>query len=228
MSVEGRGGFLFLGKLTPRDRRAILLGLGVMVPALAYGYFVRPYRAALEHARERVMAEGQLLARELALLEASDHLPDSIRRAREAAAEVEDRMLQAPSAVLAEAELTDFLEDAAVGHRVLLEEIRSGELARGETPPAGLSVIRLHLRGESDLEGILTFLDTIEKSRLILRVRGLALEPQMARSGGGGNNSATWETVPTGVVTFQLILDGFARPEEEPPETALLKPGTGQ
>jgi hypothetical protein len=124
-------------------------------------------------------------------------------------------MVRAASGVLAEGELTDFLEGAATRSRVLLEEIRGGELARGEDPPPGLSVVRLNLKGESDLEGILTFLDEIEKSRLFLRVRGLALEPEVSRPASNGNeDNVSTAPVPTGVVTFQLIVDGFARVEE--------------
>jgi hypothetical protein len=123
----------------------------------------------------------------------------------------EDRLVKAESGVLAETELTDFLESAAFQNRVLLEEIRSGELGRGEEPPPGLSVVRLHLRGESDLEGILSFLDEIERSRLFLRIRGLALEPQVSRNGSNPPGRAGQDAVPTGVVELQLIVDGFAR-----------------
>jgi hypothetical protein len=215
MRMLGEEGFLLLRGLAPRDRRAILLGLAVMVVAAAYVLGVRPYREALGGVRDRVQAERELLTRELALLESASEIPEAIRRAEEAADRAESRMLQAPSTVLAEGELTGFLESSAYRSRVLLEEIRSGELARGEEPPPGLSLIRLHLRGESDLQGLLTFLGEIEGSRLLLRVRGLALEPEVARPESDEETPGPREALPTGVVTFQLILDGFARPEGE-------------
>ena len=136
-------------------------------------------------------------------------------------------MLQAPSAVLAEGELTEFLETSAYRSRVLLEEIRSGELARGEESPPGLSVIRLHLRGESDLQGMLTFLGEIESSHLLLRVRGLALEPEVARPESDDEDQGPREAIPTGVVTFQLILDGFAHPEGEAEAQSLAASRSG-
>jgi hypothetical protein len=225
MSPGGKGGFLLLSGLSPRDRRAILLGLAAVVPALAYAFGVRPYARALGDVRDRVAAEGELLARELALLESAPGLPEATRRAEEAASRAEDRILRAPSPILAEETLTDFLEHSAVGSRVLLEEIRGGELARGEEPPPGLGIVRLHLRGESDLQGILTFLNEIEKSRLLLRVRGLALEPEVARPESGDAEEGPREAVPTGVVTFQLIIDGFARPEGAPDEQAPVRSG---
>jgi hypothetical protein len=215
MSLTDRRGFLLLNGLAPRDRRAILVGLGILFPVVVYVMGVKPYRAALDGVRDRVAVETELLARELALLEAAATLPEELHRAEAEAAVYEDRMVRAASGVLAEAELTDLLEGAATRSRVLLEEIRGGELARGEDPPPGLSVVRLNLRGESDLEGILTFLDEIERSRLFLRVRGLALEPEVSRpTSNGSENNVNTAPVPTGVVTFQLIVDGFARVEE--------------
>jgi len=215
MSLKDTRGFLLMNGLAARDRRAILLGVGILLPAVAHVLGVRPYRNSLEGVRDRVMAEQEVLSRELALLEAAQTLPEELQRAEAEAAVFEDRMVRAVSGVLAEAELSDYLEESAFRSRVLLEEIRGGELGRGEEPPAGLSVVRLHLRGESDLEGVLTFLDEIEKSVLFLRVRGLALEPEVSRPSSDDeidNNNV--EPLPTGVVGFQLIVDGFARVEE--------------
>jgi hypothetical protein len=214
MSFLNDRGFLLLNGLTPRDRRAVLLGLGILLPAAAYVFGVKPYREALADVRDRVAAEQELLVRELALLESAPTLPGEIQKARSEAELHEGRLVQAVSGVLAEAELTEMLEESAFRSRVLLEEIRGGELGRGEEPPPGLSVVRLHLRGESDLEGVLTFLDQLEKSRLFLRIRGLALEPEVARPESDGDESDRLPAMPTGVVGFQLIVDGFARVEE--------------
>lgn len=214
MNWKDTRGFLLLNGMAPRDRRAILMGLAVLLPAVVYVLGVKPFRAALEDVRDRAAAERQLLAREMALLSAGPELPGALRRAEAEAAEFEGRMVRAPSRVVAEAELSDSLESTAFRCRVLLEEIRGGELGRGEEPPPGLSVVRLHLRGESDLQGVLTFLDEIEKSRLFLRVRGMALEPEVSRPDSDDEEDNNREPVPTGVVEFQLIVDGFARLEE--------------
>ncbi len=215
MNLRDTKGFLLLSGLTSRDRRAILVGLTILLPALTYVFGVRPYRTALGHLQDRIVVERELLQRELALLESAPSFPGLLDRAEAEAILHEDRLVLAPSGVLAEAVLTGFLESAAARSRVLLEEIRGGELGRGEEPPAGLSVVRLHLRGESDLEGVLTFLDEVEEARLLLRIRGLALEPDLSRAESENDeNGRNREPVPTGVVGFQLILDGFARVEE--------------
>lgn len=186
MNILGKDGFLLLNGLAPRDRRAILLGVVILVPALLYAFVVRPYRAALSDVRDRIAAERELLVRELSLLETAPDMSEAIRRAQADAQRYDDRMVSAVNGPLAEGELSDYLEGWAGRNRVLLEEIGSGELERGEVPPPGLSVVRLHVRGESDLEGVLGFLREIEGSRLLLRVRGVALEPEVARPETGG------------------------------------------
>jgi hypothetical protein len=214
MIPRGTGGFIFMGGLAPRDRKAILMGLAVIVPVLGWIGVVRPYLAALEDVKDRIELERELLARELALLDRGPLLPEALREAELRAGQYEGRMLRASNGVLAEGELTRFLEEAAQESRVLLEQIRSGELGRGEEAPPGLSLVRLHLSGESDLEGIMAFLAAMERSHLLLRVRGLALEPETARGGTNGQEGARG-AVPTGVVKVQVIVDGFARLEEE-------------
>jgi hypothetical protein len=215
MRLSDTRGFLLLNGMAPRDRRAVYLGLAILLPAAGYVLGVKPYRAALEDVRDRTVAEEELLARELALLDQAPVLPGELLVAEAEAAVFEDQMLQGASRVLAEAEMTDFLENRALRSRVLLEEIRGGDLGRGEEPPPGLTLVRLHLRGESDLEGVLIFLDEIEKSRLLLRVRGLALEPEVSRPESDDGNNGSRDPIPTGVVEFQLIVDGFARLEEQ-------------
>jgi hypothetical protein len=214
MNFTDRRGFLFFSSLNPRDRRAILIGLGILIPAAGYVLAWKPYRASLDDVRDRVVAEQELLYRELEVMETSGSLSQEIQQARAEADGHEEKLVRAASGVLAEAELTDFLESSASRSRVLLEEIRGGELGRGEEPPPGLSVVRLHLRGESDLEGVLTFLNEIEKSHLLVRIRGLALEPEMARPESENDEGGNRTAIPTGVVEFQLIVDGFARLEE--------------
>jgi hypothetical protein len=184
---------------------------------MAYVFAVRPYRAALSSVRDRQTVERELLARELALLESGPALPTAMEEANRGAAVVERRMVRAPNHPLAEAELTEYLQASALRSRVLLEEIRSGADPRGEAPPPGMSVVRLYVSGESDLRGIMDFLEAIEGSLLLLRVQGLALEPVLARPEptGEGEEGAPQDARPTGVVEFQVILEGFARLENE-------------
>ncbi len=206
-----------LDRLAPSDRRAILLGLAVIVPALVIVFGVRPFYGALTDAQERLIAEREVLGRELQLLESAAVLPKDIKDALQKTAAVDLRLLEAASGILAEAQLTDLLESAAVLSRVLLREIESVAPARGEEPPPGAETLRLSVRGESDLEGVLTFLDALESGLLFVRVRGFALEPVLARS--ESDEGPQGEPIPTGVVEFQLIIESYLRTDGTGAET---------
>jgi hypothetical protein len=210
---------LLLRNLASRDRRAVLLGAAILVPALLWVAVVRPYRAALEDMRERAAAEQALLARERALI-ATNAVAGTTYEAERATL----RLVSAANVPLAEAEVTTFLQELARLSRVLLQELRGVDprisaAARRAQPdaPQELRVIRLSLRGESDFEGVLTFLQRIESSPLLMRVTELSIEP--VREGGRGG-----ERRADGAVTFSLQLEAFAAPDIEDAPTA--EPGT--
>jgi hypothetical protein len=196
---------VLLRRLAPGDRRAILLGLAVLVPVLLFVTVVRPYRAALLELRERTAQERSLLQREQALLAEGAALPASAAAVERRAQRAAGRLVRAANVPLAEAEVTGFLESVAGLSNVLLQELRGIETRRGETVGTGkLRPIRLSLRGESDLEGVLTFLHRIETSPLFMRVVELSLEPQYEGSARTGDRRTT------GVLTFALIVEAFA------------------
>ncbi len=209
MSERGIPGLRALDRLAPRDRHAILLGLAIIVPAVVIVLGVRPFYGALTDVQERLTVEREVLARELQLLRSAELLPQHIEEALRKTAAVDLRLLEAASVTLAEAQLTDLLESWAVLSRVLLREIESIAPARGAEPPPGAETIRISVRGESDLEGVLTFLDALESGLLLVRVTGLALEPVLARPQAGAGDAPQDEPVPTGVVEFQLIIESY-------------------
>lgn len=202
----------FLDRLSPRDRRAILLGLAVLAPALLWAAVIRPYRAALADVKDRIAAERALLAREEALLANANVLPEVILDAAQGARRAEQRLVRAPSLALAETELTDHIERLAEASRVLLEDIRSIQPERTEQPPPGLGLIRIGINGESDLNGVAKFLQRIEQGQYLLNVRELQIEPVMERprpTGSRGRREAPREPQPTGVVQFSITLEAY-------------------
>ncbi len=223
MSESGIPGLRALDRLAPGDRRAILLGLGVMVSAVVILFGVRPIYGALTDARERLAAERGVLAREIQLIESAAVLPQHIEEALRKTAAVDLRLLEAPSRILAEGQLTDLLESSAVLSRVLLREIESIAPARGTEPPPGTETLRLSVSGEIDLEGVLTFLDTMESGLLLVRVTGLALEPVLARPETDGDSQA--EPIPTGVVEFQLIIESYLKTDGPVAQAQLVREG---
>lgn len=193
--------------LAPRDRRALRLGLALVGPMAVWVLGVRPYRAALTEVRDRLAAEHSLLARERALLASGRTLEDAVRRAGERLSVAGERLLRSDDPTLAEAELTRRLEGAAAMSRVLLEEVRSVATGGGVDPAAALTPVRLSLRGESDLEGLLAFLWELERGPPLVRVVELSAEPVAA--GGGAPEAAPGPVPSTGVVTFTLVLESY-------------------
>lgn len=199
---------LMLRTLADRDRRAVLLGLAVLLPALLFILAVRPYRTALLDLRERVAAERSLLEREEALIAMATRTPDSAddvqRRARDAGM----RLVRAPNVPLAEAEVTNMLETLASLSRVLLVEMRGVAQPRArddDATPVTIRPLRLAVRGESDLEGVLTFLQRIETNPMLLRVVELSIEPAVP---------ARDEPRSDGVVQFGIIVEAYTPTEE--------------
>ena len=60
MNILNQRGFLLLNGLAARDRRAILIGLAVLLPAAVYVLGVNPYRSALEEVRDQTQAEREI------------------------------------------------------------------------------------------------------------------------------------------------------------------------
>jgi hypothetical protein len=206
---------LSLDRLSARDRRALVLGLAVLTPVLAWTAVVRPWREALAVTRERIASERALLEREENLLALAPAMPDSMRAAEADARRAASRLVQAPNVALAEAGISDHLERLAESSRVLLQEIRSIQ-ADPAADVAGLRTIRLGIRGESDLNGVTTMLHRMEGGQLLLRVHEMQIEPVMERPRAvarGRTNTPPPEPRPTGVVQFQIVVEAYASAE---------------
>jgi hypothetical protein len=211
-----------LDRLSARDRRALQLGLLVLAPALLWMAVIKPYRAALEDLRTRTAVERGLLAREQALLALAPSLPDSLVSAAAEANRADLKLVRAANMPLAEAELTKYLEGVAEHSRVLLEEMR-GVAAEDSLLPAGRP-LRLAVNGESDLQGVLTFLHRIEQGPLLVRVLELSLErvpeqQQQQRTGEGrGSQRGRRGGAPpgprnVGAIQFNVVIEAYAPPE---------------
>ena len=185
MNVDRIRDVLMLRTIGGRDRRAVIIGLSVLVPALLWMTVVRPYVASRAELTERIAAERALLEREQALIDAAAELPAQVEQATERAQQSSQRLVRAANMPLAEAEVTRYLENVAQLSRVLLQEVRSVDPPRGEQDEEGyVRPLRLALRAESDLEGVLTFLQRIESSPLLLHVAELSIEPSAQRDEG--------------------------------------------
>ncbi len=227
-------GRLRFGSLAPRDRRAILLGLIVLAPALLWMGVVRPYRALLGRIAERTSAEAGLLAREQTLLTQAGALPEELRGAQQVAERTAKRLVRAANVPLAAAALSDYLESTATRSHVLIQEMRDAQLPRSAAKPGGLRPMRLAIRGESDLNGVTAFLHQLEEGQMLVRTLELSLEPvlekprpqssrtssQSSRVSSDTRRPAALPAQPTGVMQFMVLVEAYAPPESAPEHKA--------
>jgi hypothetical protein len=216
-----------LDRLSARDRRAIALGMLVLLPAFAWILIVRPYREALADARANVEAERALLAREEALLAGGQLTEDAMRTAAMEADRARGRLLAGGSDAVAEAKLTDYLERLAADSRVLLIDLRSAPDSRRRDPvPGDLRPVRLVLEGESDLDGIAELLHRIEEGSILLRIDALMMEPVIERARGNERRRGREEPDRTGVTTFTFTAEAYMAPAGDAPQATASKERT--
>jgi hypothetical protein len=153
--------------MSSRDRRAVVLGGAVLLPALLYIWGVRPYQAALSDARDQLVTERATLARERAAILTARRNPQLQHIADSAMRVMRPRLFEGKDDVMASAELASYLGEVAQRARVWLQD--------ASTRPAGpvtqgVRTLRVDIRAESDLQGALMFLQALERGDKLIRI----------------------------------------------------------
>jgi type II secretion system (T2SS) protein M len=198
-------------RLAVRDRRALVLGAVVLMPVLLFRGVVRPYARARAALGERVRVQRDLLARELAVLADARSLRE--RRARLDASLAADapRLFPGTEPYAATADLVSYVGETARRNRVQVQDLQ-GRSAAPATQAEGLTRVQVELRGETDFEGVLRLLQTIERGPRLVRVDALAIERSGADPGGR-------ETL-----TLRAALSGYSATASAPVRTASRGP----
>jgi Tfp pilus assembly protein PilO len=147
-------------------------GATVCATALVFAFGVRPYIRALGETREELTAQRELLTRERAVLRASDRFPAALRQSQSALAEQSTPLFDAVDELSATSDLSDDISKAALENRVLVQQL---ETRNGEALDQGLVAVAVDIRAEGDFEGVLHFLDTLEKGPKLVHVSSLTL-----------------------------------------------------
>jgi len=187
-----------LRRVSPRDRRALALGVMVLVPVLLFRGVVQPYLRARAALAERLVAQRGLLERELSVFAAAQRLPE--RRARVAGLLAADapRMLPGGDPLAGSAELVGYVGEAARRSHVLVSELQSR--GSGAAPAVdGLAPLQVEVRGQTDFEGVLRFLQALERGSRLVRVEAVSIE------GGVVAPDARRETL-----TLRAAVSGYA------------------
>jgi hypothetical protein len=182
--------------MAERDRRAVLLGAFVLLPALLFIWGVRPYLNALSDARDQLATERATLARERAAIATAREHPQLQHVADSAMRAMRPRLFEGKDDVMASAELSSYVGEVANHARLWLQD--------ASTRPAvaaaeGVRTLRVEIRGESDLLGIMNFLQGLERGEKLVRVDRL----DISRTQRGED-----ETIET--LTIAATISGFA------------------
>lgn len=224
-----------------RDRRAIALGLAILVPSLGWVYAGRPAVAALAGLNDRVAAEQQALARERAAIAEAARNPARKRVADSALAAAGARVFRGADDVAAGATLATYLGDVARRTHVWLASATTrpptspaaanglgatsggGATARGArgvgAGPSfdGVRQLRVELRGESDFEGVLEFLGELERGPKLVTVERV----DIARTLRAGEDDRETLSIAATVVGYALA----SPPPPPPPPPPAAAPG---
>ncbi len=189
-----------LPNLAPGDRRAVLIGVAVAAPIALWMLVATPYLHAVAETRAKLEVGRDLLARERRLLAGSKRYPVVLDEGKARLAAVAGRLFDGASEAAISTALAAHLRQHARASRVHLSELKS---APPDTLAAGVATTSLNVTGESDLEGLLTFLRSLESGTKLVHIDQLEIESAQ-RSGGA---------VGPEVLSFQLTAKGFALPE---------------
>lgn len=199
--------------LSPRDRRALLLGGLVLVPALFWSAAGAPYVRATRAAVDRLAAERDLLERERDLIATARAWEIALEGGSQRLLDVAPRLFGGTAAA-AGAALAEHLQRSARAARARLSRLQPVEAG---SVGAGLVPVPLRVSGESDLEGVISLLYLLEAGEKLVRVDALRI--QRARTTG---NPSSKESVE--VLSFELIATGFTLDARADTEDAARPP----
>lgn len=188
--------------ITARDKRILRLAAYILVPSLGYVYGVKPYLASMESMRDQVVTEHDALARERVLIAAHAENPDGQRASDAAVLKATPLLFTGRDDIIASAELATYVTQVAQKARVNLLQAGTRPTVVSAT---GVRMLRIEIRGESDLQGILTLLNMLETGTKLVRFEKL----DISRSPGRRTEDEGFETLTmAATVSAFAIADG--------------------
>jgi len=186
----------------------LVAGAGVLLVAAACRLAVRPYVSALIGVRREIEVESRRIASDEATVEAAAGVERALRGERDTLARLGAGFLAGPSPNLAAAALTQLVQDEAEASRVHLARVSP----RGSRPAGpGLLSVSADAEGESDLEGIVTFLAMLGSDSTFLTIPSL----EVTSPASGRRRKGT--AMP---LTLKLTVRGYLRRTESKPPQA--------
>lgn len=159
-------------RLAPRDRRALLLGGAVAAMSVGWSLGVRPLLRRAAELESALRHERALLAYETGIARAAPRYTAAFRTGAPRLMRAAPRLFGGGANGVAAAELARYIQEAARSSHVLVKRLDPATPgAAGE----GLQRVPIQVSGESDLEGLLTFLYLLESEGKLVRLDDLAI-----------------------------------------------------
>jgi hypothetical protein len=158
--------------MSPKDRRAIILGAVVVLPALIFIWGVRPYRAAMTQTRDELETARLALSREKAVAAEPRAAPGGQQMTDSALITVKPRLFEGRDDAIASAQLAAYLGTVARRSRVLMQDANTRPSTSSDE---GIRTLRVEVRAESDIQGVTTFLHNLESGQKLVRVDRLEI-----------------------------------------------------
>lgn len=185
-------------RMTSRDRRAITLGTAILLPSLFFVWGVKPYFAALSDARQQLSVEREALARERTAIAAAHRNPQLQQNADAAMRAMTPRLFEGRDDVMASAELASYIADVARQNRVWLQDAATRPAVQA---PGGVRTLRVEMRAESDLRGVLAMLHALETGQKLVRIDRLDISRMTKAASKDGTETLA---VSATIVAFAL------------------------
>lgn len=203
--------------LSARDRRAVLIGGLLLVPAMAWSQGVLPYLRAVRDARAELRSERGLLQRELQVLAGAGRYPAEFGAGADRLLAEVPRLIGGNDDGAASAALAGYVRGVAQAARVHLTRV---EPASSGDAGAGITSLPLEVSGEADLEGVMTMLHLLETGPRLVHVTGMTLEtgetPASAAPAPTDYMTGVPAAAPAAVpetIGFRLRITGFTLAE---------------
>lgn len=199
-------------ELSRRDRRALRIAAAVLLPAVVYGAILRPLRSDLMRLEQELDRERDLYRRELELRRQGPDFESVFRLSAERLLRLSPRLFGGPDPVTASADLVAYTTGLAARHRVFVQR------SEPEPPAAeseGVLLLRVELRGVSDLAGVMAWVGALHRGEKLLRLTELSLIPAAIGNATGD----------AGLLAVTAVVEGFMLAQPDGGERLAVESG---
>jgi hypothetical protein len=188
----------WLTRLSTRDRRALRLGAWIVLPALFVAFVVRPGVAQVSALRDALDVERRLLSREQAAIAAARLHTDN----RASAPPVALQLFTGRDDVMATAALASYVGDLAEAQDVWMQSATTQASERDDT---GVRRLRVAVRAEGDVAGLVRLLDALDGGRYLVRIDELEVSVTPSERSSDGSEP----------LVLRAALSAYATPTTE-------------